>query len=129
MRDILYVLGTIAFAAPRATADTPTPTPPPAGSPMAEVLQLLSDLNAGDNAAVYAQLAPKVQQEFSLEELTEALQNVSEGAGPLQISIVSVNSIAENGDLAEIASHDGGFTGRRRRAQCGRCRRRARHHR
>jgi hypothetical protein len=99
----LVMLASISFATvPRASADTPTPTPPPSGSPMAKVLQLLADLNAGDDAAVYAQLAPEVQQQFSLEELTEALQNVSEGAGPLQISIVSVDSIAENGDLAEI---------------------------
>jgi hypothetical protein len=98
----LAMFGSIAFAVPRAAAATPTPTPPPSGSPMAKVLQLLSDLNAGDNAAVYAQLAPAVQQEFSLAELTEALQNVTEGAGPLQVSIVSVDSIAENGDLAEI---------------------------
>jgi hypothetical protein len=108
---IVVAAGILVFVAPArpSSATTPTPTeaaptatPPAAGSPMAEVLQLLSDLNAGDNAAVYAQLAPEVQQEFSLEELTEALQNVSEGAGPLQISIVSVQSIAENGDLAEI---------------------------
>jgi hypothetical protein len=98
----LAMLGSIAFAVPRAAADAPTPTPPPSGSPMAEVLQLLSDLNAGDDAAVYAQLTPEVQQEFSLEELTEALENVSAGAGPLHVSIVSVDSIAENGNLAEI---------------------------
>jgi hypothetical protein len=107
---IVVAAGVLVFVAPArpSFATTPTPTeaptatPPAAGSPMAKVLQLLSDLNAGDNAAVYAQLAPEVQQEFSLEELTEALLNVSEGAGPLQISIVSVDSIAENGDLAEI---------------------------
>jgi hypothetical protein len=107
---IVAAAGVLFFVAPAgpSSATTPTPTqaptatPPAAGSPMAKVLQLLSDLNAGDNAAVYAQLAPEVQQEFSLEELTEALLNVSEGSGPLQVSIVSVDSIAENGDLAEI---------------------------
>ena len=91
---------------PAATATTSisssTPTPPPAGSPLARITELVANINSGDLASVYAALAPDVQQQFTLAELTEAIQNIEQGTGPIHIAILSVDSTSETGDQAEI---------------------------
>jgi hypothetical protein len=85
-----------------ATASAPTSTPPPIGSPLARITELVANINSGDLASVYAAVSPDVQQQFTLAELTEAIQNIEQGTGPIHIAILSVDSTSETGDQAEI---------------------------
>jgi hypothetical protein len=107
---IVVAAGVLVFVSPArpSSATTPTPTeaptatPPAAGSPLAEIIDFIADMNAGDLPSVYAALSPDVQQQFTLAELTEAIQDITLAAGPLHFTIVSVDSATETGDQAEL---------------------------
>src|ERR1700694_3671713 len=81
---------------------TPTPTPPTSGTPLARITELIANINSGDLASVYAALSPDVQQQFTLAELTEAIQNIEQGTGQIHITILTIDSTSETGDGAEI---------------------------
>ncbi len=93
---------TVTTPAPTPTASAPTATPPAAGSPLARITDLVASINSGDLASVYAALSPDVQQQFTLAQLTEAIQNIEQGTGQIHITILTVDSTSLTGDQAEI---------------------------